>query len=157
MESVIGLDPGNEKSAFVHWTGKKILNKGIHPNEELIKILEYSWIADTTAENIILAIEDMQSIHQKSGKTIIDTLKWAGRFYQAWQGKREWITRDQVKLALGVKDDMGIRAVLIQRFGAPGTKKNPGLTYGLAEHTWAAFAVAVTHLDHLEFQARVLT
>ncbi|GAG53711.1 unnamed protein product, partial [marine sediment metagenome] len=53
------------------------------------------------------------------------------------------------------KDDSGVRAVLIQRYGAPGTKKDPNpITYGLADHTWSAFSVAVTHLDYLEFQAR---
>lgn len=158
MKSVIGIDPGSKQSGYVQWTGKEILAKGIYPNEKLLELLElYNSCSRESIENVSVAVEDMQSIHQKSGRAIIDTLKWAGQFYHAWKGDKEWVTRDQVKKALGAKDDSGVMAVLVLRFGPPGTKKNPGpVTYGLHDHLWAAFAVAVAHLDHLEFQGREL-
>lgn len=153
MKSVIGIDPGSKKSAYVLWNNKEILDKGILPNEEILVLLDTMW-----REPIILAIETMQSIHEKSGKAIIDTIFWSGQFYQAWLvGPRAKLTRDQVKKALYAKDDFGVRKALTQRFGEPGTKKNPGpITYGLADHLWAAFAVAVVHMDNLQFKAKIL-
>jgi hypothetical protein len=36
-----------------------------------------------------------------------------------------------------------VRQALIDRLGPQGTKKNPGPTYGMRSHLWAALAVAV--------------
>ncbi len=43
--------------------------------------------------------------------------------------------------------DPNIRQALIDRFGAPGTKKNQGATYGLAGDMWSALGVAVTFAE----------
>jgi hypothetical protein len=40
--------------------------------------------------------------------------------------------------------DANIRTALIDKLGAPGTKKMQGPTYGVTSHAWAALAVAVT-------------
>ena len=162
LKSVIGLDPGSEKSAFIHWDGKRILNKGIHPNEYLLNLLNgvfwHQFKSTTIAP--VLAVESMVHITNNAGKEIIDTIFWSGRFYQAWQGKKELVPRYKVRIALCGKmqsNDKVVRDILISRFGAPGTKKNPNpVTYGLKSHLWAAFALAVTHMDHLTFQEREL-
>ncbi len=157
-KTVIGLDPGSEHSCFVLWDSKKILDKGIYPNEELLDIFidDYCDVA-SVAEDIVLAIESMVHITM-GGKSIVDTLLWAGRFYQAWQGEKEFVPVHVVRKALGAQNDPGIRAVLIQRFGEPGTKESPNsITYGLqgrGYHFWRAFSVAVAHMDHLEFEGR---
>ena len=43
--------------------------------------------------------------------------------------------------------DSNIRQALIDRFGVPGTKKSPGMMYGLHKDMIQAFAVAVTYFD----------
>jgi hypothetical protein len=43
--------------------------------------------------------------------------------------------------------DKDIRAALIDRLGEPGTKKNPGPTYGISGDCWAALSVCVTWAD----------
>lgn len=48
--------------------------------------------------------------------------------------------------------DTNIRAALIDRFGEPGTKKNPGILYGIKKDWWAALAVAVYAADWLQQQ-----
>lgn len=40
-----------------------------------------------------------------------------------------------------------MRQALIDRFGAPSTKKAPGLLYGVSSHMWAALALAVCAHD----------
>ncbi len=161
MKTVIGIDPGSEHSCFVLWDGKEILDKGIQPNERLLNLLSgvfrHQFKSTTIAP--VLAVESMVHITM-GGKSIVDTLLWAGRFYQAWQGEKEFVPVHVIKKALGGKNDKQIRAALIMRFGEPGTKKNPNpITYGLGAqgyHLWRAFAVCVYYIDHLEFQGREL-
>ncbi len=157
--TVIGLDPGSEKSAYVVWNNKNILVKGIPPNEELLEML--SDLQDRYFP--VLAIESMISIPGGVGKAVIQTIEWADRFYQAWQGEREKVPVGNVRVALcGTmrSDNADVRRALIQRFGEPGIKKNPNpIMYGLkgsGYHLIRAFAVAVVHMDHLAFQAREL-
>jgi len=151
MRIVLGIDPGSEKSAYVLWDNKKILQKGIHPNEELLNILEDIWKWDLT-EEIILAIEKIVSIHGKGGKAIIDTIHWTERFYQFWPGPKELVPVWVIKKALGAKNNAGVRRVLIQRFGEEFCKQLRGKGY----HRYRAFAVAVVWMDHLQFQGREL-
>jgi hypothetical protein len=40
-----------------------------------------------------------------------------------------------------------VRQALIDRLGPQGTKKNPGPTYGMRSHLWAALAVGVYAWD----------
>lgn len=155
MKSVIGVDPGSKKSAYILWNGKEILDKGILPNEEIIDLLDAMW-----REPITLAIESMVHI-TNGGKAIVDTLLWAGQFYRTWTGNKEFVPRYKVTLALTGKNpskesDKLVREALIRRFGGPGTEKNPGFTYGLHSHLWQSFGLAVAHFDHLEFQRKIL-
>lgn len=154
MKSVIGIDPGSEKSAYVQWNGKEILEKGIYPNDAILEILDAMW-----REPSILVIETMVHI-KNGGKEIINTLLWAGQFYNVWPGEKEFVPRYKVTLALtgkmpSKKSDKLVKESLIRRFGGPGTKKNPGpVTYDVKSHLWQAFGLAVAHWDHLEFQKK---
>ena len=155
IASIIGLDPGSEKSAYVWWNGKEILEKGIVPNENMFRIIDTIWgvCLPKNHANITFAIESMVHI-TKGGKAIIHTLLWAGQFYHAWHGKKEFVERYKVTLALTGKNpskesDKLVRQALIKRFGT-------GVTHGLKSHLWQAFGLAVVHWDHLEFQGRIL-
>ena len=92
------------------------------------------------------------------GKSTFETAYWTGRFVQAWDGKSERIPTRDIKIHLcgSIKgiSKKSIRAALIDRFGEKGTKKNPGLTYGLSDHTWSAFALAVFAYDEWEKQQK---
>jgi hypothetical protein len=41
-----------------------------------------------------------------------------------------------------------VRQALLDKYGAPGTKKAPGLTYGISSHVWAAFALATYYTEN---------
>lgn len=47
----------------------------------------------------------------------------------------------------GAAKDSNIRQALIDRFGPPGVKKEPGILYGVKKDIWAAMAIAVTWFD----------
>jgi hypothetical protein len=79
----------------------------------------------------------------------VQTIRWEGRFQQAWGCPDEvmLIARQQVKKFLGLPgsaNDKAVNAALRLRLGEKGTKKQPGPTFGVSTHAWAALAVAVT-------------
>ena len=139
---VFAVDPGTTESAFVRWDGTKILSFGKQLNDDLA--------TDDIGEDIAV-IEMIASYGMPVGKEVFETCVWIGRFMQAWGGA-ELIYRKDVKMHLcgtTKANDGNVRHALIDRLGAPGTKKNPGVTYGVSRDVWQALALAVTYYDKL--------
>lgn len=146
--SILAIDPGSEKSAWVIWNGKEILAKGITDNNEL------NPYAHNISEKWDDAVIEMVACYgMPVGKEVFDTCVWIGRFQEQFiQSGNEatFLYRKDVKVHLchSMKaNDSNIRQALIDRFGKPGTKKVPGILYGVHKDMWAALAVAVTWWD----------
>jgi hypothetical protein len=144
---IIAIDPGPRESAFV-WFDGEIHRHGKHPNVEILDLLKYH------SRNLLedyCVIEMIASYGMPVGAEVFETCVWIGRFMQAYDvACTRRITRGEVKMHLchSMKaKDGNIRQALIDRFGPPGTKKNPGKTYGISGDVWAALAVAVTFYD----------
>lgn len=145
----IGIDPGPEMSAYCEIETQlnhiRILGKEkISNNGMLVKCNE--WPTKGTK----IGIEMIASYGMPVGKEVFETCLWIGRFIERIGKVPEYIYRREEKINLcgSMKaKDANIRQALIDRFGVPGTKKNPGVTYGFAKDTWAALAVAVTLMD----------
>jgi len=141
---VLAIDPGPERSAIVEWDGKTILHFRIAPNDTLL-------CEDFPMSHAgIMVIEQIKSYGMAVSDSIFNTVFWTGRFCQAWKGPWSRVPRREVKLHLCGSmraKDSNIRQALIDRFGAPGTKKAPGLTYGISKDLWQAFALAVYWTD----------
>lgn len=155
--TIMAIDPGNKQSAFVIWSGEKIYDKGILPNQELSGYIE------KLSPNFIdlLAIEKIACYGMAVGQEVFDTCIWIGRFWEQWHfvqpGEVELVLRMQVKMALcgtSRAKDSNIRQALIDRFGEPGTKKQPGVLYGVKADIWAALAVAVVTHDKITFKSK---
>ena len=141
---VIAIDPGSEQSALVVWDGIRISRAVIDSNINIISYLRSNTEADS------FAIEMIASYGMPVGKTVFETCVWIGRFIQAWGKPYKQVYRIKVKNHLchsSKAKDSHIRQALIDRFGAPGTKKEPGALYGLKKDLWAAFAVGVCYYD----------
>ncbi len=141
---LIGLDPGNVESAVVLWDGKKIIAAQKEPNDNIMM-----WLLDQRPTPLV--IERVACYGMAVGESVFETVYWSGRFAQAY-GVRyvERIPRMDVKMHLchnSRAKDGNIRQALIDRFGEVGTKKAPGVLYGMAGDLWAALAVAVTAWD----------
>ena len=142
---VIGVDPGPKESAFVWWdeVDKRVCEVKILENENatvLLRVREFP-----------VAIEKLVAYGQRVGDLTFETTWWSGRFWQAIPSYSRkdcrMIGRKEVKLYLtGVTNtkDKQVREALVAKYGAVGTKKNPGPLYGVSSHAWAALAVAVT-------------
>lgn len=140
---ILGIDPGPEQSAWLFWESDKenIIDMGIEPNEKIFGVL--------SNPAMVVAIEMIQSFGMPVGKSIFNTVKWIGKFERQAEINKipyQEIFRKDIKIHfcnnIRAKDS-NIRQALIDRFGKPGTKKEPGKLYGIKKDLWSALALAV--------------
>jgi hypothetical protein len=145
--AVLGIDPGDERSAFVIFDGKRVLDHGIDTNSMLLAYLKRGGLR---ADH--MAIEMIASYGMPVGREVFDTCVWIGRFIEAWPGMYTQVYRREVKMYLcgrTAAKDANVRQALIDRFGpgrqrAIGKASAPGPLYGITEDQWSALGVAVT-------------
>lgn len=145
---ILAVDPGTHESAVLFWTNEHVALPRIMPNQEL-----RDWLADFDKEDYnetVLAVEMIASYGMSVGAEVFETCVFIGRLQEIWLSKGRpfhLIYRREVKMELcGTMKakDANIRQRLIDLYGAPGTKKNPGKLFGIRSHLWAALGVAVT-------------
>jgi hypothetical protein len=132
---ILAIDPGTFNSGF--YAGQD--SHGIVSNEHMLLLLERN---DLGVDEV--AIEMVASYGMPVGREVFETCVWIGRFIQAWGGRHELVYRKDVKLLLCQSTrakDSNVWQALVDIYGAPGTKKNPGGTYGVRSHARAAMAV----------------
>jgi hypothetical protein len=150
---VIGIDPGSTESAFVFLEGKQVRVAKKVDNFKLLACLEsklFDGVAISDVMESDLVIEWIQGYGMAVGQSVFETCRWVGLFEHAWGMDCTLLGRKAVKSHLcnntGAKDSH-VREALIDRFGPPGTKKNPGPLYGVTGDMLSALAVAVTFQD----------
>ena len=134
---VLAIDPGTSKSAFVCWTGQKVHGFGVETNEMMESVLHLT--------ECDVYCEWVSSYGMRVGAEVFETCYWVGRFAKACVQPFQRVPRMEVKrwhTGRGSTKDADVRGALIEKYGPPGLKANPGLTYGLTSHTWQAFALA---------------
>lgn len=151
---ILAIDPGNVESAYVILDGKTIVEKGKVFNQEMLDLVEHHGSLLSGPELVdACVIEMIASYGMAVGKDVFETVFWIGRFFQAFSrgGRRcERIFRMAVKMHLchsSKAKDGNIRQALIDKLGAPGTKKFPGPTFGVSADIWAALGVGITWLE----------
>ncbi len=141
---ILAIDPGPTESAWVLWNGR-LLDFGKDDNGHVLAVIR-DWRNEERC-----VIEQVASYGMPVGAEVFETVYWSGRFAQAFGADRvSRIPRLQIKMHVchnSRANDGNIRQALIDRFGRPGTKKQPGLLYGVTKDVWAALAVAVTWWD----------
>ena len=155
MTRVLAVDPGTAASGIVLWDGdaKRVVESLSEiGNEELLDRLLRGGFAFSPVGDEMVVFEKIESMGMAVGASTFETVFWTGRFYEVashYAGVCR-VTRREVKLhicgSMKAKDP-NVRQALIDRFGEPGTKKNPGPLYGVSSHAWAALALAVTWFD----------
>ena len=148
---IIGIDPGPERSGvaglYLEHDRKQIRFHDIKDNEHLRRFLRTLSLHSNPMSLYGLAIETVASYGMPVGKSIFVTCIWIGRFIEAWRSVYCLVTRKQVTefLCGSTKaKDSNVRQALIDQYGAPGVKKNPGPTHGIVKDEWSALAVATT-------------
>lgn len=139
--SILAIDPGPKESAYVWWENGKPIAFSKMNNSELRAILKTSKPSDITA------IEMIASYGMAVGKEVFETAVWIGRFQECCIDPFSvmLVYRKDVKLywcGQTRAKDSNIRQALLDRFGHQGTKKTPGLLYGVSGDVWSAVAIA---------------
>lgn len=159
--NVLAIDPGSLESGYVVWDGAGVLDHCICGNEGLLAGLsagEFDYVDVCVIEDTECHPQKTQSGHPYIPKHVIASQRYVGRLHQAWvergQGDPIFLSRREIRGHLRANKrsstaDSQIRARLIDRFGAPGTKAAPGTLYQIKSHEWAALAVAVTYCDQI--------
>ncbi len=147
MGLILGVDPGHLKTAIVIWDTE--LNQPMYyeiiENERLLSEWGLTW-----KPGMDVVIEMVASYGMAVGKTVFETVFFIGRLWQTIENNKYLVYRKDIKMhfcnSMRAKDS-NIRQALIDRFGSPGTKKQPGLTYGIHKDLWSALAVSVYWAD----------
>jgi hypothetical protein len=141
---ILALDPGSEE------TGYCVFDTRLNAPVEFGKGSN-DWIRGECHRRDkfdYLVIEMIASYGMPVGKTVFDTCVHIGRFVQCYDhpDRTHFLTRLDVKTHLchsaKAKDSNVIQA-LKDRYGEKGTKKNPGVLYGISKDAWQALAVAL--------------
>lgn len=151
---MLAIDPGTTESGWVVFEGGAVIAAGVSPNPDILdRIAAHPYDQ--------LAVEMIASYGMAVGREVFRTVWWTGRIAQAWMQRTGRLPievyRQDVKLHLcgtSRAKDGNIRQALIDLLGPRGTKRNPGPTYGVKSHAWAALAVAVTAAGLRPAQAR---
>ena len=155
---ICAIDPGSTKSALVVWNGKKLFKAIILENEKFIE-----WLELNHSKLDFVAVEMLSNQGRSNvGKETFDTCRIVGQIEylcKVHNLRYQLFYRSQVKLHhLGkvIGNDSDILKALVKKYGEKGTKKNPGLFYGVTSHCWQALAIATMLtekpglLEHLE-------
>ncbi len=141
---MLAIDPGSAESAFVQYSNETILGHGKLPNAEMLAMLPQ------LASGNSVAVEAVASYGMAVGREVFETCFMIGRLMQAALtsvSSVRLVYRAEVKSHLCKSqkaNDSNIRAALIDRLGAPGTKRAPGGTFGIKGDCWSALGIAVT-------------
>lgn len=156
MTTILAVDPGTEQSGWVLFDGIRVADCGIHLNHDVLRWVQAGQGAD------VLALEMVASYGMAVGRDIFETVRWIGRYQQAWSNPEavRLVYRKDVTLHLcgsSRAKDQNVRQALLDLFPATGggatpqigTKGKPGPLYGVSTHAWAALGVAVVTLHQM--------
>lgn len=144
---IIGIDPGTTESGYTAWDADKakLLDYGKLDNNIVIdKIREHKDVKD-----VVFVIEGFKSYGMIMGQSTIDSIFWSGRFAQeiTYITDKLYIVprKTCVTKLCGVAKakDGNVSRRLKDLFGEKGTKKNPGILYGISKDAWSALSYCV--------------
>lgn len=151
--SILAIDPGTERSGWCAYFGGEVVAAGVMHNDDALAYIQRRHF---DVNGYRLAIEMVASYGMPVGREVFETVRWIGRFQQAWHRPNDvsLIYRRDIKLHLcnsARAKDANVRQALLDRFPATGggktpqvgIKSNPGPLYGVSSHAWSALAVAV--------------
>lgn len=149
---ILGIDPGTNQSGWVLYRpDSAVVNSGIWPNEQVLSGLQ-TGVLKTAG---VFALEVIRARGEPTSNDAYDTLIWCGRFIQAWRIPENVMRIDRARVKIFVcgranVKDANVNAGLREMVGQKGTKKNPGPTFGVSSHAWAALGVAVTAANQIK-------
>lgn len=145
-QTVFAIDPGNFDTAFFLLGGDKNIGCfGKVANDDFLSQLRVAVENNSSfGHKIVFACEMVACYGMVAGASLFETALMIGRIREIVGPELRLIPRSSVKSTIKGRNDSEIRTRLIEQYGKPGTKKNPGATYGVVKDAWAAMALAET-------------
>jgi hypothetical protein len=169
---ILAIDPGTDKSGVVLYDS---MEREVTWAREQENVALIEWLRHCGNDrNVTLVIEMVESFGLAVGKSTFETVRWIGRFQEAWEnrgGRVEFVGRRDVKMclcgrvtypspetgALKKVGDAEIRRAILDRFPATGggktpeigPKRQPGPLHGVHGHLFAALGVALTFAERV--------
>src|SRR3546814_19907235 len=75
---ILAVDPGTTQSGWVIFDGQRVRSSGTEPNHVVLAMIGASDVET-------LAIERFEARGMPMGEDSIETVRWTGRFVQAWR------------------------------------------------------------------------
>lgn len=153
MTVYLGIDPGPTESGWcVYATGpSEVIAAGVDVNADLV-------CPGILIHGEQLIIEQPVSYGAAIGASVLQTMRWAGRFEQWFDGPVHWVSRPDVCLALtghrGNKGQINEKLREMHPGATPGQQRKGSPLYGLKSHAWDACAVVVAWLELERQKAR---
>lgn len=118
--NILAIDPGSSLSGYVIYSceKKEVLEFGKITNEKILKF---------KTDEFLVIIEKPDYISAGAGETVIETIFWAGRFYQHFKFSTLY-GRKEVQRKFSVKNDAAVIKLIKKEY--PGIK--------LAKDSWQA-------------------
>lgn len=146
----VAIDAGTVESGYIvieNGFGKIVFKEfGICDNDGIFDLFnKYS------IDKAVVCMEMINPMGMRIGRSTIDTIFWIGRFFDRSKMlgcEPVLLERQIIKKILcpGIRaNDSTIRSALIKIYGEPGTKKNPGFTYGIKSHIWQALGCVTAY------------
>lgn len=147
--TILAIDPGPERSAYVEFDGDHLHSMGIAPNDQLLASCRLLPIDSDQYDAVV--IERVEGFGMAVGAEVFETVYWSGRFAEAADPLPvHRIGRKAITVALcgtTKAKDSNIRTALIDRFGGPSAIRKGGPLFGVSKDVWSALAVAVVYSD----------
>lgn len=154
MQTIFAIDPGPETSGYVFYDPDKetIIQMGAQtPNHHIMDMARTAGVIHDGA--VILAVEAVEPFGKMLGNDLMNTILLIGRIQEATMECPIFLVthKDTKRNLCGTTDvkNKHVREAIEERIGKPGTKKLPGPTFGITDHTRSALAVAITVADIL--------
>ena len=160
MRYIVGIDPGNNASAYC------VIDEDMRPlsfakqGNELMYCTLVEFLGTLPESSTIeVVIEGIASYGMPVGAEVFNTCIWIGKLMERFERADfpvSMLYRKDEKMAIchsPKANDATIRQALIDRFAysvpnkGKGTKKNQGWFYGFRADIWQAYAIAVTYHD----------
>jgi len=153
-ETFVAIDLGPAQSALALWclTHDHLKYHEYSDNDDIGAAISLAPFRPDGRPRIIV-IEDFVAQGQPFSKIVRDSCVWLGRFMQLGFDMglpvelASYATISKHLTGNPHSKDAQLRAVLNDRYGGKGTKKQPGGLYGVKDHLWNAVAVAAWYVD----------
>lgn len=145
--TIIAIDPGPETSGAISFdteTMRVNWSKPAMPNESVLMLVREV----SQRDRFKIACECIEAMYAHVGKETVLTIRFTGRIEEAGGALNPVVLlspQEVKKRVCGTASakDPAVRQALIDRLGPPGSKKQPGPTFGVSSHAWRALAVAI--------------